>query len=84
MTTRHPAAELFSLRLNGNGQGRFTVRCPHCDTLHSHRWNGNHVAFDISAPCSSGRDVRMYRVDLSGALDRDSNAMDEPVPNWTE
>ena len=84
MTTRHPVAELFSLRLNGSGQGRFTVRCPHCSTLHGHRWDGHHVAFDVSAPCSGGRDVRMYRVDLSDALEPDNSAIDDPVPNWTE
>lgn len=84
MTTRHPIAPLFSLRLNDSGQGRFTVRCPHCSTLHGHRWYGDHVSFDVSAPCSRGQDVRMYRVDLSEELNRDSNAIDDPVPNWTE
>ncbi len=84
MTTHHPVAELFSLRLNGSGQGRFTVRCPHCSTLHGHRWSGRHVAFDVSAPCSNGRDVRMYRVEVASALDRDSNAMHEYENNWIE
>lgn len=84
MTTNYRIAPIASLRLHGNGQDRFTVRCPHCCQIHSHRWFGNHVAFDATAPCSVGKDIRMYRVDLSAALERDSNAIDEPVPNWTE
>lgn len=82
--TRYPVAELFSLRLSDGGQCRFTVRCPHCHTLHGHRWDGRHVAFDLIAPCSTDHDVRMYRVDLVAALDRDSNAMHEYENNWIE
>ncbi len=64
----YPVVPLFSLQLSGEGQGRFTVRCPHCNMLHSHRWYGNHVCFDASASCGVGKDVRMYRVDLRAAL----------------
>lgn len=81
----HQVAPLYALQQHGPGQGRYTVRCPYCGQLHSHRWYGNHVSFDAAAPCGVGIHVRMYRVDLRAALaSRDDNAMHEYENNWTE
>jgi hypothetical protein len=79
-----PAAEVISAQHRGYAPGRFAVRCPHCSQIHSHRWQGNHVSFDASAPCSSGASIRMYHVDLTAVLTRDDNAMDQHVNNWEE
>lgn len=83
-----PVAELFSVQ-HGNGSTRFSVRCPHCQQVHghSHRRFGRQTSFDLTAPCSTHRSVRRYRIQLdqgSAGLDRDDNAIDVPVPNWEE
>lgn len=84
MTPHRPKAQLIGHHLHSSAPGRFAVRCPHCGQIHSHRWNGGPVRYDATASCSSGREIRMYRVDLSGAFNPDDNAIDDPVPNWTE
>jgi hypothetical protein len=86
--TELPVAELFSVQ-HANGPTRFSVRCPHCRQIHSHshRHFGQHAFVDLTAPCSTHRSVRRYRVQLDrdpAGQGRDDNAIDVPVPNWEE
>ena len=88
MSQQLPAAEVFAVTLGGNVPqclGRVTVRCPYCVQLHAHRvFNNDAIEFTRTAPCTGDRPVLRYRIDLTAGSDRDDNAIDESVPNWTE
>lgn len=68
------------------GLTRYDVFCPYCNRVHHHSWLGTETRFSVAAPCGTGQ---RYRVRLSSLQTirpdgRDDNAMDVPVPNWTE
>src|SRR5690242_18126484 len=76
------------------------VRCPYCEHPHPHRvFADETTAFDRTAPCSGNSPVLRYRINLNtrvpmcrsvsgphlvAGTGRDDNAIDVPVPNWTE
>lgn len=60
------------------GLTRYDVLCPYCNRVHHHQWLSTDIAFATTAPCDG---IQRYRVTLPGIND---NAIDEPVPNWTE
>lgn len=61
---------------------RFDVLCPHCRQVHHHQWNGTDTRFSVPASCDPGQ---RYRVRLTQVhTTRDDQAIDVPVPNWTE
>lgn len=72
-----PIAQLLSLDREP-GLTRLDVLCPYCNRVHHHSWSGDDTAFSVPAPCSSSQ---RYRINVPG---RDDNAIDVPVPNWTE
>ncbi len=67
------------------GLVRYDVLCQYCNGIHHHQWLGADTRFSVVAPCSP---AQRYRVRLAAVLasrpNRDDNAINVPVPNWTE
>lgn len=68
-----PLAEVFAVQLYGDGPpqclGQVTIRCPYCQTLHSHRvFSSDTIVFARTAPCSAGTSARRYCVDLNARV----------------
>jgi hypothetical protein len=72
-----PTAQLLGVDYEP-GFARYDVLCPYCQRVHHHQWQGVDTVFAVIAPCSG---VLRYRVRMRR---RDDQALDIPVPNWTE
>ncbi len=73
MSQHLPEAEIFAVQLYSDGPpqclGHVTVRCPYCQTLHSHRvFTTDTIVFARTAPCSTDTPRRHYRVDLNARV----------------
>lgn len=82
---RVPLAKVLSVSLEGEQLppgcvAKVTVRCPHCQTLHTHRiYSHDSVRPSRTAPCSTDSRVCRYRIDL-GAPAPPKRNVSQPRP----
>ncbi|BCO56983.1 hypothetical protein MINTM008_23740 [Mycobacterium intracellulare] len=82
---RYPLAQVLSVSLEGERLppgcvGKVTVRCPHCQTLHTHRiYSHDSVRPPRTAPCTGDKPVLRYRIDLAPVPSKREVSQPRPV-----
>lgn len=70
----YPLARVLSVSVEGERLppgyvGKVTVRCPHCQTLHTHRiYTHDSIRPARTAPCTGDKPVLRYRIDLGAPV----------------